>query len=114
MTFEEDIQEWVQTDNQLKLLHEKAKDLRHTKAGLADKITDYVETNNLSHATVNITNGKLKFGQNKQTAPITLTFLGNCLKEIIPNEDQVAQIMNYIKEKRDVKFAPDIKRYYNN
>ena len=114
MSFEEDIQQWVQTDNQLKLLNEKVKDLRSTRTDLTHKITDYVDTNNLSHATVKITNGKLKFLTNKQTSPITLTFLEKCLSEIVSAEDKVKHIMDYIKEKRDIKISPDIRRYYDN
>lgn len=113
MSFEENIQQWVHLDNQLKVLNEKIKEIRSNRNELTNNITDYVETNNLSHATVKITNGKLKFSQNKQTSPITLTFLEKCLSEVMPSEDKVTQIMEYIKHKRDVRFVQDIKRYYD-
>jgi len=32
---------------------------------------------------------------------------------LITNQTQVDQIMNYIKQKREVKSVPEIKRYYN-
>ena len=36
-----------------------------------------------------------------------------CLSEIIKNEEQVTTIMNHIKESREIKYIPDIKRTYN-
>ena len=74
----------------------------------------FVDNNSLSSSTIKISDGKLKFAQTKQTAPITLGFLETCLGEIINNKDQVAHIMDYIKQHREVKIVPDIKRYYNN
>ena len=34
------------------------------------------------------------------------------LSECIKNPSQVEQIMNYIKDKREIKYSKDIKRYY--
>ena len=62
---------------------------------------------------INISDGKLKFCETKQTAPITLGFLETCLGDIISNQNQVKQIMEYIKGKREHKVVPEIKRYYN-
>ena len=112
--FQEHIKKWVHLDSQLKQINEQAKDIRAQRNELSHGIFDFVEDNNLSTSTIKISDGRLKFSQSKQTAPITLGFLENCLSEIINNEDQVANIMEYIKQKRDVKVVPDIKRYYNN
>ena len=40
------------------------------------------------------------------------TFLSNSINECISGEEQVKQIIKYIKSKREVKFVPDIKRTY--
>ena len=71
-----------------------------------------METNNLNNATVQISDGRLRFVNSKQTAPITLKYIEQCLGECIGNKEQVELIINYIKEKREVKYLPDIKRYY--
>ena len=112
--FQQNIKQWVSLDTQLKTLNEKTKELRNKRNELTDNIIEFVDNNNLSTATIKISDGKLKFAQNKQTAPITLGFLEGCLNDIIGNEEKVTQIMNYIKENREVKVIPDIKRYYNN
>ena len=112
--FQQNIKQWVSLDTQLKTLNEKTKEIRNKRNELTDNIFEFVDNNNLSTSTIKISDGKLKFAQNKQTAPITLGFLEGCLNDIIGNEEKVTQIMNYIKENREVKVIPDIKRYYNN
>ncbi|MDC1321210.1 hypothetical protein N8261_04545 [Flavobacteriaceae bacterium] len=113
-SFQENVKKWVQLDSQLKTINEKAKELRTQRSELSDGIFDFVDDNNLSTSTIKISDGRLKFAQNKQTSPITLGFLETCLGEIINNDTQVTQIMEYIKQQREVKLVPDIKRYYNN
>lgn len=107
------IQNWVELDNELKKLNERAKDVRTRKNDIEDKIMTYVEDNNMNNSVVNITDGKIKFCETKQTSPITLGFLEKCLSEVIANQSQVKQIVDYIKSKRETKMVPEIKRYYN-
>jgi hypothetical protein len=113
-SFQENVKHWVQLDSQLKTLNEKTKELRNQRNELSNGIFDFVDDNNLSSSTIKISDGRLKFAQNKQTAPLTLGFLETCLSDIINDEEKVTQIMEYIKQKRDVKYVPDIKRFYNN
>ena len=65
MSFENQIQQWVQLDNQLKQLNEKTKELREKRNDLEGKITNYASTNNLSNATVQISDGKLKLQKSR-------------------------------------------------
>ena len=107
------IQNWVELDNELKKLNEKTKDIRTRKNDIEDKIITYVEDNSMNNSVVNITDGKIKFCEVKQTQPLTLGFLEKCLSEVIANQSQVKQIVDYIKSKRETKIVPEIKRYYN-
>ena len=111
--FERNIQKWVAIDNQLKIVNEKAKDLRDEKNDLLEDINIYIETNKLTNASIDISDGKLKFAQSKVTQPLTLKFIENCLTNIINDQRQVTQIMKYIKDKREKKEVSEIKRYYN-
>lgn len=112
MSLEENIKKWVVLDNQLKLIAEKGKELREEKNSISDNILTYVETNNLDNVTAKITGGKLKFVNTKQTAPLTLKFIEQCLNDCITNKDQVELLLNHIKEQRDVKYVKEIKRYF--
>jgi len=112
--FQSEIKEWVNLDSQSKILNEKLKEIRNKKNDITDNILDFVESNNLSSSTIKITDGKLKFAQTKQISPITLGFLETCFMELFHNEDKVVEIMEFIKSKREIKFNPEIKRFYNN
>ena len=114
MSFENQIQQWVSLDNQLKQLNEKTRDLREKRNTLEEKITNYATSNNLSNATVEISDGKLKFVNTKVQEPLSYKYLEKTLSEIIKNETQVKLIMDHIKQKRSSKFVPEIKRFSNN
>jgi len=112
MSFEDNIKKWVALDNQIKQINDKTKELKEQKNNVETNILSYVDSNNLNNATARITGGSLKFVELRQVSPITLKFLNQCLSECIKNESQVKHIMDYIKDKREVKFSKDIKRYY--
>jgi seryl-tRNA synthetase len=114
MSFESQIQQWVSLDNQLKQLNEKVKDLRDKRNNLEENITSYASENNLSNATVKISDGRLKFTNTKVQEPITFKYLEKTLGEVIKNESQVKLIVEHLKQKRAVKIVPEIKRFSNN
>tara|TARA_B100000902_G_C27273847_1_gene897787 strand:+ start:948 stop:1298 length:351 start_codon:yes stop_codon:yes gene_type:complete len=112
--FENDIKEWVSIDNKIKTINDELRTLRETRNDKTDKILQYVETNSLNNATVNITDGKLKFVASRQTTPLTLKHVEECLNKCIADEQQVKVVIDYIKNSRPVKVSQDIKRSYNN
>jgi len=114
MSFENQIQQWVSLDNQLKQLNEKTKELREKRNVLEETITNYASSNNLSNATIGISDGKLKFVNTKVQEPLTFKYLEKTLSEVIKNESQVKLIMEHIKQKRSAKIVPEIKRFSNN
>jgi Family of unknown function (DUF5760) len=114
MSFEQNIQQWVSIDNQIRLLNDKIHELREKKHDLCANITSHVENNNLRNATVQISDGKLKFVTTKVAAPLTFKYLEKSLGEVIKNQTQVKQIVEYLKDNRDTKVVPEIKRITNN
>ena len=111
--FENNIKNWVNIDNQIKALNEKTRELREERNELCEEILNYAGSNNLGNATVEISDGKLKFATSRSTAPLTLRFIQKCLEDVINDIDSVGKIMKYIKSKREVRTSSDIKRYYN-
>jgi hypothetical protein len=114
MNFEEKIQKWVSIDNQMKIMSEKMKELRDKKNQLEEVILQHANNNNLSNAVIQISDGKLKFANTKVSSALTFRYLEKSLGEIIKNEAQVKQILEYLKEKREYKVVPEIKRITNN
>ena len=66
--FQSNIQNWVAIDNQIKTLNQEAKELRSQRNDLTNNIFTYAESNNLENAVIQISDGKLKFQNVKQTA----------------------------------------------
>ena len=114
MSFEQNIQNWVLIDNQMKLLSDKMKELRDKKNAISQKINTHVETDKLENTSIKISDGRLKFIKVKDTQQLTFKYLETCLSEIIKNEEQVKKIVEYIKNKREVNYIPEIKRLYSN
>lgn len=112
MSFETSIQSWVAIDNQIKTLSDRLKELRSERNDIGENIIAYVETNELSNAVVKISDGRLRFGTSRQTAPLTLRHVEECLNKCISDGEKVGAIMKYIKDTRDIKENSDIKRTY--
>tara|TARA_B100000424_G_scaffold269815_1_gene267611 strand:- start:2644 stop:2988 length:345 start_codon:yes stop_codon:yes gene_type:complete len=111
--FQNQIKQWVELDNKVKVLNNELRELRTERTNISDAIVSFVDTNNLDKAVIEISDGSLKFGTYKQTSAITLKFVKKCLSECIDNEETVEQLIQYIKSKRDIKMKSDIKRSYN-
>jgi len=114
MSFENQIQQWVSIDNQLKQLNDKVKELRNKRNTLEETITTHASNNNLSNSTIKISDGMLKFANTRVPEPLTFKYLEKTLGEVIKNESQVKLIMEHVKQKRNIKVVPEIKRFSNN
>ena len=114
LSLEQRIQRWVHLDNTVKQLNDQVRELRDSRNEVESSILTHVTDHNLSHATVRIKDGTLKFAFNvKQPPALTLSFLGEALAECCPPQ-QTAAIMQHIRAKRDAaaKLVPEIRRTY--
>ena len=107
------IQSWVKLDNDINIHKNKMKELRSQRNDLTEAIFDYAERNNIQNAVIEISDGKLKFQNTKQISPLNFKFLEKCLLECIQDENILKNIIENIKNKRDVKYSNEIKRSYN-
>ena len=114
MTFQDNIKTWVTLDNNIKTLSDEIKLLREKKKLLNNSILEYVNTNNLTTATININDGSLRFTNIKTTKAITLKYLDECLNELITDKNQIASILEYIKSNREINEIQEIKRTFIN
>jgi hypothetical protein len=112
-TFDKQIQKWIELDNKLKKINNEIKTTREMKNDLEASIMEIVNNKKLLNTSISTTDGRLRFVETKSSNPLSLTFIEQCLHEIIPNASQVQHILKYIKDKREIKINPEIKRYYN-
>jgi hypothetical protein len=114
MDFNQHMKEWIQMDNQIKLYNEKIKVMRERKNNLNVVILDYANKNNLVNRNILLNDTKVKIGNTNISSPLTFKYIETCLSEVIRNETQVKQILDYIKKKREIKSILEIKRLTNN
>lgn len=112
-SFENNIKRWVSLDNRIKSLNDEAKALREEKSAINDSIGKHIEANNLEKATIQISDGKLRYVTTKTQSPISLKYLESCLSDCISDSTKVKEILEYIKSNREVKETTELKRYYN-
>ena len=112
--FNSQIVQWISLDNQSKLLSEKIKDVRDKKNTLNISIINFATQNNMSNSIISSNDCKLKFGSTNVPQTLSLGYIQKCLGEIIKNETQRTQIYEYIKNHREIKTNPEIKRFSNN
>ena len=65
MSFEQQIQQWVTIDNQMKIVADKMKELRDKKNAISEQINTHIETTQFN-SSVKISDGQLKFGNVKE------------------------------------------------
>jgi Family of unknown function (DUF5760) len=111
--FDKQIQKWVEVDNKIKKMNAELKASREMKNDLETSIMTTVNNKKLLNTSLSLPDGRLRFVETKTTNPISLTFVEQCLNDLIPNKSQVQHILKYMKEKREIKINPEIKRYYN-
>ena len=111
--FDKQIQKWVEVDNKIKKINAELKSSRELKNELETSIMTTVNNKKMLNTSLSLPDGRLRFVETKTTNPISLTFVEQCLSELIPNKSQVQHILKYMKEKREIKINSEIKRYYN-
>jgi len=109
-SFQNDIKQWVNYDNQIKLMSNKIKDLRTARNEYEQSVIKYVETNNMKNAVVKITDGELKFTNVNTQQSLTFKYLEDCLNDLFTVEE-VKRLIQHIKNKRGRSNHLDIKRF---
>jgi len=112
--FSQNVRRWVTIDTQLKMINEKTKILREEKHKLSSGICDQLEQTGNQHRKISIHDGDLKVYEKKDYSPLTFSFLEEHLGKIMNDPSQVEYVINYLKEKREIKTTNDLKRSYKN
>jgi hypothetical protein len=108
--FVEKLKKWVVLDKQMKFVNEKTRQIRETKTALTKELTDFVHRGNVNHKVIEITNGELRFVEKRDYSPLTFSYIKECLDEMISDKMQVDAIIQYLKDKREVRTSYEIRR----
>jgi hypothetical protein len=112
-SFKDDVALWVTLDNQLKVINEKTRKMREMKQAASERICQYIADNNVKNK-IKISDGELKAEikvyEKKEYSPLTFSYVENCLKKIIHDEEQVDYVIQFLKENREITTSPDIRK----
>lgn len=108
---ESNVNKWIEIDNSIKNLNERVKDLRTQKNCVEETIMNYADRSNINNLSIKTNEGILKLTQSKSTSNLTYKYLEKCLHEIISDDKQVENIINYIKNKREITETKIIKKF---
>lgn len=111
--FIDNIKQWVTVDSQLKIVNEKTRKMRDIKTRLTHILCDYADNSNFKNNKIGITDGTLSFYEKKEYTSLTYSYVEQCLGELIADKKQVGQIIQYMKEKREIQTSTDIRRTYD-
>jgi len=112
----EKISKWVDLDNAVEKRKAKLKFYTDEKKKLEDDILDYVEDKEMTNLQINISDGYIKFFENKGFQGLSLKTLKELLKKYFETSN-VSQsvtadhIYNFIIKNREVKTKLSIKRH---
>ena len=109
-SFQDNIRQWVNYDNQIKIMNNKIKELRDARNEYEKSVIKYVENNNMENSIVNITDGQLKFTNVNIQQSLTYKYLEDCLHDLF-SQEEVKRLIQHIKKKRERSNHLDIKRF---
>jgi Zn/Cd-binding protein ZinT len=109
-SFSDNIKEWVVLDKQIKYANEKIAKLREQRSTILANICHYRQTQYKTLTRITISDGELSFYEKKEYSPLTYRYIEEKLSDIIPEQTEVAFIIDYLKKHREIKTVPDIRR----
>jgi hypothetical protein len=106
------IKRWVQLDTQLKVINERTKLMRDERGQLSGEICMDLNSAGISKQKIMLPDGDLKVYEKKDYSPLTFGFLEQHLGTIMSDPQQVSYVIDYLKQKREIKCSNDLKRTY--
>lgn len=114
MNIKEEIENWLEIDNEINNLNNKLKQLRIQKNNYNNTIIKYFENKNITNPTIKIEQGFLKIDSLNLQQSLSFKFLQECLNEYNKNNiNETEKIINFIKNKRRINYYKQIKRIYS-
>ena len=112
--FEQNLRKWAITDNKIRTSNTELKDLRKQRETLSSSICTFMKTNGMENKKISTGDSIITFCEKKETSSLTFGYVEKCLGEIIADKDNVAYIIKYLKENREVKKSNDLRRVFHN
>lgn len=123
MSIQNHVKDWVAIDNSIKKLNQDLKDLREERRLQENAMISWADANNPGgKPVIKISDGKLRFVETKQVAPLTLKYVSERVLEVLNSLPSLSsnsaeaihdKIMEDLKANRECKVVREIKRSFD-
>ena len=108
MSFETSVKEWILVDKEMRELNAKMHELRAKRNELDAQIITHSENRNAK--TFKYGDVKMRVVNTNTAESLTFKYLEKCLSDMVKNETQVKQMIEYIKQTRSIKQSTHVER----
>jgi hypothetical protein len=108
------ISNWVSTDNEIRELNSKLRELRETRSKQTSLVHTYMENSNILNNKIEIRDSELKMRNVTTYSGITFKSVEKSLIKFIDDEELIKTIMKDIKDSRIPKTSVEFKRTFKN
>ena len=110
-TLTQSVQEYSSIDDELEVLSVKQKILRKRKQDLEAIIIKTMREKNLETRTLKQGQHHFSIGTRKQYSALSFTYLETCFEELVPDDATRCNIMEYLRENREVRNIDELRKY---
>ncbi len=109
------VRSWVHFDNLAATFNRQSQQARSARARWEQQILEFLKTNKLTNAVIQIAGGRLTVHQEKHSQPLTLQRLEGLLHEYFSqrppgSDDETSEILNFIRSHRTVTIETRLKK----
>jgi hypothetical protein len=112
-SFEDNVRQWTVLDTKIRLANSQLREMRVTRDNLSKTVCEHMKQTGIANRKIEIADSKIEVFEKKEYSSITMSYLEKCLSAIIQEQESVKHILQYIKDKREIKKSIDLKRTFN-
>lgn len=123
MSIQNNVKDWVAIDNSIKKLNDELRELRDKRKLQEEAMISWADTHaSGAKPVIKISDGKLRFVETKQTAPLTLKYVSERVLSVLGSLSNLSSnsveaihdmIMEDLKTNRECKIVREVKRSFD-
>jgi hypothetical protein len=113
MSFEDNVRQWTILDTKIRLANTQLREMRTARDSLSKSVCDHMKQTGIDKRKIEIADSKIEVSEKKEYSSLTMGYLEKCLSAIIQEQESVKHILQYIKDKREIKKSVELKRTFN-
>ena len=113
MSFEDNVRQWTILDTKIRLANTQLREMRTARDNLSKSVCDNMKQTGIDKRKIEIADSKIEVSEKKEYSSLTMSYLEKCLSAIIQEQESVKHILQYIKDKREIKKSIELKRTFN-